>query len=368
MKNSTLFLMVSTLLTIPASLLARTPEERIDEMEQRLKTLEQQEPTRHHLDIEPLEAPDEEKALEESLLDRFVFNGVIEVEAQQISPDEGDNSSDLYLPTLELGVAAQVNDWTSAEIVLLYEDDGTHSGDFAVDSGVIRIADPQASWYMEAGQYGLPFGDFSTHMISDPLTLDAAETYDVALEAGYEFSGARFALYVFKGDQQDEISNGGLYLGYSLEHDDLAFTTSFGWINDLSESDSVVDEGSAALNKAPAWTLFAQLDWRAFSLIGEYLAAREALDVYNTQDKPAFYNLEAAYHFELVDRPVTLAVGWQGSNEARYYADGMDEKRALAAFSLELADSLNVALEVARKEDYDGARERIITAQLAVGF
>ncbi len=368
MKKTVLLLIAPALLTTSGLLIAATPEERLDAMEQRLNTLEQQEPTHHHLAIETTQAPDNEGVSEESITDRIDFNGVIEVEAQQISPDEGDSSSDLYLPTLELGIAAQVNDWTSAEIVLLYEDDGSHSGDFAVDSAEIRIADPQASWYLAAGQYALPFGDFSTYLVSDPLTLDAAETYEVALEAGYEFSGASFAIYVFKGDQQDEIRNGGLSIGYGLEDDDLAFTTRFGWINDLSESDSVVDEGSAPLNKAPAWTLFAQLDWRAFSLIGEYLAASEALDVYNTDDKPSFYNLEAAYHFEVLDKPMTFAVGWQGSNEARDYAGGMDEKRGLAALSLELADSLDVALEVARNEDYDGARERIITAQLAVGF
>ncbi|MET0026341.1 MAG: LbtU family siderophore porin [Candidatus Thiodiazotropha sp.] len=368
MKTTALLLVAPALLTTSASLLSATPEERLDVMEQRLKVLEQQEPTHHHLPIETIEESGNQTASAESFADRLVFNGVMEVEAQQISPDEGDNSSDLYLATLELGVAARVNDWTSAEIVLLYEDDGTHSGDISVDTGMVVIADPQDSWYLVAGQYALPFGNFSTNLLSDPLTLEAAETYDVALEAGYEMSGASLAVYVFKGDQQDEISNGGVRLGYSLEHDDLALSTSFGWINDLSESDSVVDEGSAALNKAPAWSLFAQLDWGAFTLIGEYLAATEALDVYSTTDKPSFYNLEAAYHFEVVHTPMTFAVGWQASDEARNYAGGMDENRTLAALSAGLAESVDFTLEVARSEDYDGADDRIITAQLAVAY
>ncbi len=368
MKTTALSLVTPVLLTTSFSLLAATPEERLDVMEQRLKVLEQQEPTHHHLPIENIQTSDEDALATGSLVDRILFSGLLEVEAQQISPDEGDRSSDLYLATMELGVAAQVNDWTSAEIVLLYEDDGTHSGDITVDSGVIRIADPQASWYLVTGQYALPFGNFSTHLVSDPLTLEAAETYDVALEAGYEISGATFAVYVFKGDQQDEISNGGVRFGYGFERDDLAVSTHIGWINDLSESDSVVDEGSTALNKAPAWSLFAQLDWGAFTIIGEYLAATEALAVYNTSDKPSFYNLETAYHFEALDRPMTLALGWQGSEEARNYAGGMDEKRALAALSLGLAESLVLALEVARCEDYDGADDRIITAQLAVAY
>ncbi|MET0065391.1 MAG: LbtU family siderophore porin [Candidatus Thiodiazotropha sp.] len=368
MKKTALLLVAPALLTTSGSLLAETPDQRLDVMEQRLRVLEQQEPTQRHLQVENLQSADADAVTAESITDRVAINGVVEVEAQQIAPDEGDNSSDLYLATLELGIAAQVNDWTSAEIVLLYEDDGTHSGEIAVDSGIIHIADPEAAWYLLAGQTALPFGDFSTNLVSDPLTLDASETYDVALQAGYELSGFSFAIYVFKGDQQEEINNGGMRLGYTLEHDDLAFTTSFGWINDLSETDSVVDEGTAALNEAPAWTLFGLLDWGPFTLIGEYLAATEALDAYNTDDKPSFYNLEAAYHFEALEKSMTFAVAWQGSDEARDYAGGMDEKRALAALSVGLAESVDFAFEVARSEDYDGSDDRIITAQLAVAY
>ncbi|MDJ0739927.1 MAG: hypothetical protein QNJ91_09435 [Gammaproteobacteria bacterium] len=53
--------------------------------------------------------------------DRVEVGGVIEVEASHTSPYRGDSESDIVVATVEVGIAAQINDWTAGEIVLLYE-------------------------------------------------------------------------------------------------------------------------------------------------------------------------------------------------------------------------------------------------------
>ena len=50
--------------------------------------------------------------------DMVEVGGVIEVEAQHVSPDGGADSSDIYVATAELGIGAKINENVSGEIVL----------------------------------------------------------------------------------------------------------------------------------------------------------------------------------------------------------------------------------------------------------
>lgn len=43
--------------------------------------------------------------------------------------------------------------------------------------------------YFKAGQYALPFGNFNSNMISDPITVDIDETYQSAAAAAMTGSG-----------------------------------------------------------------------------------------------------------------------------------------------------------------------------------
>ena len=356
-------------LSFTTSINAASVEERLIEMENRLKHLEQRLAKQEEIikekdqQIAELSSTPEEN---ENWFDNVNIGGVIELEAQNVSPEGSPDESDIYVATVELGISAKINEWTAAELVLLYEDDGDN--DLDVDTAVLSISDPDSIWFLNAGLYALPFGNFSSNLVSDPITLDAAETYDSAVEFGIYNQGLNVSAYVFKGDQQSEIENYGIALGYAQEDDNYAFSAGLAWINDISESDSVVDDGATMTNKASAWTAFAQLDFKAFTLIGEYVAATESLDAYSTTDEPSFFNLEAAYHFDALGKPATFAIGYQGSDEASSYAGGIDEKRTLAALSMEIMDATFLSFEYANSEDYAGIETDTITGQLAVEF
>lgn len=109
------------------------------------------------------------------------ISGLVEVEAGHNNPDEGDDSSDVVLATAEIGIAAEINDWVSSEIVLLYEEDET---DLEVDVATVTIANPDGPWYITGGQTYVPFGVFETNLISDPLTLEIGETRESVVLAG----------------------------------------------------------------------------------------------------------------------------------------------------------------------------------------
>ncbi|NNJ92895.1 MAG: carbohydrate porin [Gammaproteobacteria bacterium] len=372
MKKTVIALSIAAGMTSVSGVFANSIEDRLVAMEKRLQQLEQtvaaQQDTIRQKDQQIAQMSESSSSTDGSWFKAVEIGGVVEIEAQQVSPDGAADTSDIYVATAELGVAAQVNDWVSAEIVLLYEDDGSHSGEIDVDVATINIADPDSNWFMTTGQYTLPFGNYSTNLVSDPITLDAGETSDVAFEFGLSNSGLSGSIYAFRGDQESEIKNYGLNLGYEAGNENFVFNGGLGWLNDISETNSVVDDATMMTNKAAGWTAFAQFDTGSFTIIGEYLAATESLDAYSTTDEPSFFNIEAALGFNAIGKPAVVAIGYQGSDEASSYAGGMDEKRTLAALSMEIMDNTNIGIEYMKSEDYTGADTDTVTGQLAVEF
>lgn len=371
MKILTIALTSIACITNASHVFSSPLEDRLNAMEKRLMSLEQKVVLQKKLidekeqQIKALSAPQSSK---DAWFKNIEVSGLVEIEAQQVSSDGSDDVSDLYVATAELAVAAQIHDWAAAEVVLLYEDEGDHSGELDVDVATVTIADPDANWFLTTGQYTLPFGDFSSNMVSDPVTLDMAEMADAAVQAGYSLNGFTGSVYAFKGDQETEINNFGFNLGFESALNNGMFNIGVGWINDIAESDIVIDDGTTMSNKAAAWTLFAQVDFDNFTMLGEYVAAVDSLDAYSTKDKTSAYNVEAAYHFNGFKMPVTIALGYQGTDDAGAYAGGLDRKKWIATLSSEVMDGTHLSFEYMKAEDYDNHDTDTLTSQLAITF
>ncbi len=340
-------------------------EERLDRLEQQLQrqTGELEEKDRQ---IEALQAPQAEESTDSGWFHEVELGGLIE--ATSVSPDEGDSSSDLNVATVELGLITQVNEWVGAEILLLYEESTDNDGDLNVDTAVITLADPSASWFLKAGRNTLPFGVYATQMLSDPITLVLGETNDTAVEVGYQQRGLSASLFVFQGDHSDKVNNLGAQVGFGAEAGEFVFDINLGYLNNLAESDEIVDAGWITTDdKMAAWTLSAVLTRGAWTLVGEYLTATdEFADA--ADEKPSAFNLEAAYGFEAAGKPASVALGYQGSNDAADANWELPEKSLLGSFSMELLAGTRVGVEYRRDEDYEGASTDTLTGQLAVEF
>lgn len=318
------------------------------------------------------------------------MSGVVEVEANHTDPYQGPNENDLVLATVELGINAQVNDWTSAEIILLHEEDDT---DLEVDVGTITIADPDAPWFVTTGQFYLPFGTFDSNLISDPLTLEIGETRESALQLGYDAGRFNGSVYAFNGDNKKDngdknrIDNWGANLNYVHESDTLNFGAGLGYINDIGDSDALQDQINANLignndvdDHVPAWTVSAIAESGPFTLIGEYV---RATDDFEPGELPTFagsgkgaqpkaWNAEAGYGFSVMGKDSTLAAAYQGTKEAQDL--GLPKQRWLVGWSIGIMDNTALSFEWAHDKDYStsdggtGEDADTITTQLAVEF
>lgn len=362
-------------------------EQRLELVEQRMRFLEQRVADQDKV----IQAKDEQIAeltgtsdSDGGWMQSIEIEGEIELEASRHDPYQGDSSSDVTVATVELGVTAQVNDWVEAKVGLLYEEDDT---DLEVDVATVTISPPDSPWRLTGGQFYLPFGVFESNLVSDPMTLELAETRESAAQVGFESDGFFAAVYAFNGDNKkdgdDKINNFGATIGVEHEGENATFAASLGYINDLGDSDALqeVIEDNLGNNDVAdyvsAWTLAVMVEAGSFSLIGEYVKANDAFNAMEVPwgaagAEPEAWGLEAAYHFSLAGRDATFAVGYQGTDEA--LALELPETRIAAALSIEIMEATSLSFEWAHDKDYGssdggtGDTADTVTGQLAVEF
>ncbi len=314
-----------------------------------------------------------------------ILSGSIEVEAGFESSDVNDtNNSDVSLATAELGIEASPQDWLTGFMLIKWEDE---DNEMIVDEAHITLGSTdEIPYYFSAGKIYVPFGQFETMMISDPITLDIAETVDNTIEVGFEMKGIRGAVYAFNGEAEEAIDNDdtidifGVSLGYALETDKFSFDLGLDLINNILESgglrDVYDDNGWAATldDQVPGFAIHALATFGPVCLMGEYITMTDdvkALGGTRIFEEVSAYSLEIGYTFEVSGFETTLAIGYQASNNA---ADILPESKFLTSIGVGLTDNLSLGLEYSTAENNavaeggDGDEIDTITTQLALEF
>ncbi len=351
-------------------------EKRIDQLEQKLETLHSSQQEKDQKQADPLDR----------ISDRLTFSGLLEVEGIYESDYEDDASSNLELATLEFGVDAEIHDYVSSHVLFLYE--GPTDENVVVDEAVITLGNPaKFPVYMIAGQQYLPFGVYETAMVSDPLTLEIAESQETAVQLRFEKEGAYGGVYAFNGDvdesgdSENHIDNFGANLGYNLQTGDVTTDVSVSYLNNIGDSDTLGDTledqaNSTIEDYVAGMAASGSMNYRGLTLIGEYIAA---LDEFQ-EDEIGFkgngaqmsaWNAELGYSFAVQGRETTVAAAYQGTDEALE----LPKNRYIASISMGLFENnVSLSLEYAYDQDYDQDKggtddeAQTITTQLAMEF
>ncbi len=321
--------------------------------------------------------------------DRITLSGTIEVEAGYVKSDPkgggSSDESDIAVATVELGVEAQIAKHVSGNILFLYED----GEDIVIDEAIITLnGEDVIPLYLNAGEMYVPFGNFESHMISDPLTLEIAETREAALQAGFEAGGFYGSAFTFNGDadeaDEDEshIDNFGANIGFAMESGAFSIDAGMSYINNLIDADGweAFLETDANGNGVPDFRLkeyvggmgaYAIVGFGPVTLIGEYVKALDDIEGLDeaaslvSLDKISAYNLEVGYAFAIGDREAVVAAAYQGTDEAEYI---LPETRYLGTFGIGIFESTNLAFEYAHSKFENDDEEDALTVQLAIEF
>lgn len=318
------------------------------------------------------------------IMQGVTLSGLVEIEATYEEVDD-ENSSDIAVATVELGIEAKINPWVSSNVLLKYEDTGEEDDEKVfVDEAFITLANESVPYSLKAGRLYVPFGNFETQLISDPLVLDLGEARETALQLGFAQNGIYANAYLFNGDTQkadseNNIDQYGVNLGYTFEGTVNA-DIGVGYINNLADSNGITDalpDSEALADYIAGLNVYGVVEYQNFRFMAEYVGALDEFAVnelaFDAQGAtPNAWHVELGYTTTLGGKETTFALGYDATDEALGLE--LPEKRMLAAVSVSIFENTALAFEWAHSEDYaeddggSGEDANAVTLQLAVEF
>lgn len=311
----------------------------------------------------------------------------------------GNNGSNGFTGKTLLCLDVNPEKYLNGHIALKWEDGETDA--FIIDEAYLKTGITELPLYIKAGKMYVPFGKYSSNMISDPLTKQMAETRKTAVEAGFDFSGLYGSIYAFggklndNGQENNKIDSYGAAAGYTITGRIFSIDIGAGWINNILSSNGMMDIadtensdsetlGFTAVfdNDIPAADFHVAVKSGGFTCVAEYITMLKDIDVRHedlisgavesyglqpleTRVKYRSWNLEAGYTLVIYGHDSTLAVACQGVTGAGEF---LPETRYLCCMNVRLMQNLTVSLEYAYDKYQAGDRFSTVTGKILLGF
>ncbi len=295
----------------------------------------------------------------------------------------GNSAGDWTLGSSELDVAAAVNDKVEAYLALAYDESppsvgGPRVGNSALNlnMGFVNIGDlDESPYYFTAGQLYIPFGRFSTAMVSAPLTMRMARTKARPFILGYksqQSSGPFAAAYAYKGETTlGNSAVGGLNLGYTINTGTVlgevgaSVISSLDDVAGLQKTGSRIGttfggfasptNGSETVHKVPGVGAHGAVNFDRYSLTAEWVSSvgryhPEDLSFNGLGAQLQAGQLEGGVTFMLFDRPSSIGLGYQWSKDT--LALNLPKQRVNGVFNISIWKDTVESLEYRHDIDY----------------
>lgn len=214
------------------------------------------------------------------------LGGLFEVSALYEKADE--ESSDINVDTVEFTLGAALREDLNTEVVFLWEEG--EEKDIIIDSAVIEYGGTdEFPLVLGFGRLYLGFGNFTSAMITDPLTLELGEIRSTAATAFYEEGPFAVRATVFDGelDNADSIENAAVWFSFSPID---ILTLGFSAVTDIGEGgyaddiNDVLAEGGS-YDKTAGISAFIFLELDKISVSAEYLCAASDMTLTDADDE-----------------------------------------------------------------------------------
>ena len=359
---------------------------RIAALEARLGTLEQTPAAAPAGSLDEVAGEVRPTALLATIPDRLELGLLVEMEGTWASHRHRATGvpaqeSDLTLATVELAMGLPLNDWLRADVVVLFEEDDTEPP--TIDVATLTLGDPaQTPWSLSVGRQYLPFGSFETALISDPLTLELAETQGTAAVLAYQRETFGLAAGLFNGDAaladgDEDLRDFVLSGNFTITADWGTLGGGLGYTSNLANAASLGGEVSAPMaHSVPGVNAYLALTAGQFTLCGEHVTATRAVGAGELSFAPAAAtphpsasSVELAYAAtELLTLATRYQVGHDLSDWLPEKALGLGASYCLWQHGETEALTLSLEYQQASYDDASDSREHRVTSQLALAF
>jgi len=279
----------------------------------------------------------------------LLLSGAIETQANYTNHGGAPSTTDIDVTNVSLDTTILgPSDWILGFIEFSYNN-GTPMSDVFNSTSNYRVGNSRlfvnkafvtfgnftcSPFYGTFGQYYVPFGTYSTVMVSDVLTKLIGRTKARAIELGMmmQSKNALYAsAYIFRGDSHAasvaKVNNGGVNVGLKFDFDYVSGNIGGGVIGNIADSGGM-QLGTGFQNfeqidhRVPAYDLRATLSiGHHLDLIGEFITASTQFNQFDMSfnghgAKPSALDLEAAFSFAMFDKPSSIGFGYQKSNQS----------------------------------------------------
>ncbi len=296
---------------------------------------------------------------------------------------DGANESDLVMATVEFKLEAAVTEWLRGNVGLLWEQYSRE--DDNVDEAFITLgASESIPFYLVAGRFYQPVGNFESAFISDPLTLELMEMNRAAGMVGFANNWIDLNAGAFNGDTKAGVGAGeggdailsDFFASAAVTPADFVSVGAY-WLSDMMETynygqlgDQIATE--PGYEKVGGAGVFANVYLGPFTLNAEFASALDDYALADGRYRPAAFNVEGSAR--LTDQ-IRMGLKYEASNDlyAAYdqallkFGEKFPGRAYGAVVAYEFHENAAVGVEYLRVEELDeDARGDVFTIQLAL--
>jgi len=322
----------------------------------------------------------------------LLLSGVVEGRADYFNRGGSPSTTNLNVTNVSLDAFfLGPSDWTLGFVEFSYDDNApirnnvfestsyytTSNSRVFVNKAFATVGDfSKSPFYGSFGQFYVPFGVYSSVMVSTPVTTLLTRTKARALLLGMQQqkdNGFYGSAYIFRGDSHaasvSKINNGGLNAGFKYKCPcscgDLNGNFGAGLIANIADSGGMqIGNGfknyEQISHRVPGYNLHGLFGiGEHIDLIGEFVGSTTAFSEkdmsFNGRGaKPWAFDTEAAYTFTILDeRPSTIALSYQQTHEA--LSLGLPLSRISTAFTTSLLRNTLEGIEFRYDRTYAGS-------------
>ena len=332
----------------------------------------------------------EDEDLLAKINERVSLHGAIEADVRfrWNRPDGGPNtdSSVIIIDNVTLELEAKLAEWAKAVAVLKYEGGENKEHLFMDEAYMTFGGTDEYPMFATAGKVTLPFGDYDTWMIQDPLTQAIGEITDGALVVGYTANGFTASLFAYNGldrwkDEKKgsfpKINGFGAAVKYEYEEEDgLSLNVGTGIVSNLGSSGIGDAIGEFQEDTVAGLVLNAMVGYAGFGARVGWVTALQEFNDLAWRDggaKPSALVGELSYTVDLGGHETTFALGMQKTWEAVELED-IPEYRYSVATSFGIIEGFAIKLEYFWDKWYDiddggeGGSQHGFTTRLSYEF
>lgn len=312
-------------------------------------------------------------------------------------PYFGEVQGDWNLGSNELDIAAILNDKVEAYMALAYDASPPAFGgqrvansSLGLNMGFVNIGDlDESPFYFTAGQLFVPFGRFSTAMVSAPLPMRLARVKARPIILGYKSqkdTGPFAAVFGYRGDTTlGSTGVGGINIGYIIDAYKATGEVGASFISSINDSSGMQFTGSEPgttfggfgsptngnedVSQVPALGAHCSLSFDRYNITAEWVGTA---GVFRPQDlsfnglgaSPQALQLEGGVTFMSFDKPSSLTFDYQWSKDA--LALNLPEHRLSGVFNISIWKDTVESLEY--RHDIDYKRNQFANGANAPGY